>query len=138
MDTQHAALIKRSYDEPDERRTPPRSTVDVVHLGNVSSARLTLEPGWRWSESVKPIAGTDLCQVHHVGVVLAGSIGVSHGEDSMELGPGDTYVIEAGPEFKVLGKNSLDEMTLATPAIARGSLFIRTASRLYRIRQHKE
>ena len=40
MDTQHAALIKRSYDEPDERRTPPRSTVDVVHLGNVSSARL--------------------------------------------------------------------------------------------------
>jgi len=46
---------------------------------------------------------------------------------------GDTYVIQAGPEFKVLGKNSLDEMTLATPAVARGSLFIRTASKLYRI-----
>jgi outer membrane protein assembly factor BamB len=46
---------------------------------------------------------------------------------------GDTYVIEAGPEFKVLGTNSLGEMTLATPAIARGSLFIRTVSRLYRI-----
>jgi len=106
MDTQHAALIKRSYDEPDERRTPPRSTVDVVHLGNVSSARLTLEPGWRWSESVKPIAGTDLCQVHHVGVVLAGSLGVSHGEDSMELGPGDTYVIEPGHDAWVVGDES--------------------------------
>src|SRR5882672_7719505 len=46
---------------------------------------------------------------------------------------GDTYVIQAGPEFKVLGKNSLDEMTLATPAVARGSLIIRTASKLYRI-----
>lgn len=46
---------------------------------------------------------------------------------------GDTYVIEAGPEFKVLGKNSLDEMCMATPAIARGSLIIRTASKLYRI-----
>lgn len=46
---------------------------------------------------------------------------------------GDTYVIQAGPEFKVLGTNSLGEMTLATPAIARGSLFIRTASKLYRI-----
>jgi hypothetical protein len=46
---------------------------------------------------------------------------------------GDTYVIQAGPEFKVLGKNSLNEMTLATPAIARGSLFVRTASKLYRI-----
>ena len=46
---------------------------------------------------------------------------------------GDTYVIQAGTEFKVLGKNSLNEMTLATPAVARDSLFIRTASKLYRI-----
>jgi outer membrane protein assembly factor BamB len=46
---------------------------------------------------------------------------------------GDTYVIQAGPEFKVLGKNSLNEMALATPAVARGSLIVRTASKLYRI-----
>jgi outer membrane protein assembly factor BamB len=46
---------------------------------------------------------------------------------------GDTYVIQAGREFKVLGKNSLDEMTLATPAVAHGSVIIRTASKLYRI-----
>jgi hypothetical protein len=46
---------------------------------------------------------------------------------------GDTYVIQAGPEFKVVGKNSLNEMTLATAAVARGSLFVRTASRLYRL-----
>jgi outer membrane protein assembly factor BamB len=46
---------------------------------------------------------------------------------------GDTFVIQAGPEYKLLGKNSLDEMCMATPAIARGSLIIRTASKLYRI-----
>jgi outer membrane protein assembly factor BamB len=46
---------------------------------------------------------------------------------------GDTYVIQAGPEFKVLGKNSLNEMALATPAIAGGSLIVRTATKLYRI-----
>jgi outer membrane protein assembly factor BamB len=46
---------------------------------------------------------------------------------------GDTFVIQAGPEFKVLGKNSLDEMCMATPAIVRGSLIVRTASKLYRI-----
>jgi outer membrane protein assembly factor BamB len=46
---------------------------------------------------------------------------------------GDAYVIQAGPEFKVLGKNSLNEMTLATPAVSRGSLIVRTASKLYRI-----
>ena len=46
---------------------------------------------------------------------------------------GDTYVIQAGPEFKVLGKNSLNELALATPAVANGSLIVRTASKLYRI-----
>jgi len=46
---------------------------------------------------------------------------------------GDTYVMQAGSEFKVLGKNPLNEMTLATPAIANGSLIVRTASKLYRI-----
>jgi outer membrane protein assembly factor BamB len=46
---------------------------------------------------------------------------------------GDTYVIQAGPEFKVLGRNSLNEMSLATPAVADGSLYIRTAASLYRI-----
>jgi outer membrane protein assembly factor BamB len=46
---------------------------------------------------------------------------------------GDTYVVQAGPEFKVLGKNSLNEMTLATPAVAGDSLIVRTASKLYRI-----
>jgi outer membrane protein assembly factor BamB len=46
---------------------------------------------------------------------------------------GDAYVIQAGPEFKVVGKNSLNEMTLATPAVARGSLFVRTVSKLYRL-----
>ena len=49
----------------------------------------------------------------------------------------DTYVIQAGPEFKVLGKNSLGETALATPAVSRGSLIVRTASKLYRITAKK-
>ena len=50
---------------------------------------------------------------------------------------GDTYVINAGPEFRVVGKNSLGEMALATPAIANGSLYVRTVSNLYRISNKK-
>ena len=46
---------------------------------------------------------------------------------------GDTFVVQAGAEFSVLGRNSLDEMTLSTPAVARDSLIIRTATKLYRI-----
>ena len=48
---------------------------------------------------------------------------------------GDTYAVQAGPEFKLLGINSLNEMAMATPAVASGSLFIRTQSKLYRIEQ---
>jgi hypothetical protein len=46
---------------------------------------------------------------------------------------GDTYVIKAGPKYELLAKNSLGEMTMATPAIAHGNLIVRTAERLYRI-----
>lgn len=46
---------------------------------------------------------------------------------------GDTHVIKAGPEYQLLGKNTLDEMSMSTPAIAGGSLYIRTESKLYRI-----
>ena len=50
---------------------------------------------------------------------------------------GDTFVFEAGPKYKLIGKNSLGEMCMATPAIARDSLIIRTASKLYRIQNTK-
>ena len=46
---------------------------------------------------------------------------------------GDTFVVQAGPEYKVLGKNSLNDMSMATPAIVRGSLILRTQQALYRI-----
>ncbi len=46
---------------------------------------------------------------------------------------GDTFIVQAGPSYKLLGKNTLDGMVLATPAIARGSLFIRTNTKVYRI-----
>jgi outer membrane protein assembly factor BamB len=48
---------------------------------------------------------------------------------------GDTVVVQAGKEFKILGKNSLDEMTLATPAVLRGNIVLRTQSKVYRIGQ---
>jgi outer membrane protein assembly factor BamB len=50
---------------------------------------------------------------------------------------GDTFVIQAGPEFKILGKNPLDEMSMATPAVANGSLIIRTANTLYRLMEDR-
>ena len=68
-----------------------------------------------------------------VGTGFSASLWAYNGKIFALSEDGDTYVIQAGPDFEILGKNSLDEFTMATPAIARGSLIIRTASNLYRI-----
>ena len=48
---------------------------------------------------------------------------------------GDTFVVKAGSDFEILHKNSLNEMTLSTPAVAYSSVILRTQSKLYRITQ---
>jgi hypothetical protein len=99
-----AGIAKKSFDEPDERRTPDKSEVQVVDLGSVKAARMTLQPGWRWSECIKPLVGTQSCQIHHVGTVASGQLRVHH-EDGTEVqvGPGDAYVIEPGHDAWVIG-----------------------------------
>ena len=99
MDT----LVKHSYDAPDEVRRPPKTRVDVVDLGTTTTARLTMEPGWVWSECVKPIAGTETCQARHVGVAVSGQMQVEHGDQQMVLEAGDAYVIEPGHDARVIG-----------------------------------
>lgn len=72
-------------------------------------------------------------RINPAGAAFTASPWASNGKIFALSEDGDTYVISAGPEFKVLRKNSLDEMCMATPAIYRSSLLVRTASRLYRI-----
>jgi hypothetical protein len=94
----------RSFDTPDEVRTPPKTKVEIVRLGSTTAARFTFEPGWRWSECVKPIAGTNTCQLRHVGVVVAGKLHVVHDDGSEgEASAGDSYVIEPGHDAWVMG-----------------------------------
>jgi hypothetical protein len=90
-------VTSRNFNAPDEQRTPPKAEVAVVSLGPEKVAQFRMEPGWRWSENLKPIAGTDMCQNRHVGVVVSGSMHVvgSDGSES-EVGPGSAYVVEPG------------------------------------------
>jgi hypothetical protein len=98
------AAVSKSFDAPDELRTPPMGSVAVVDLGGTKVARLTLEPGWRWSESVKPLAGTETCQVRHLGVMVSGTMHVVGADGSeAEIGPGTAYVIEPGHDAWVVG-----------------------------------
>ena len=66
----------KSMDSPDETRTFENGKMDIVNSDEVTAGRVTLEPGWRWSEAVKPIAGTDSCQVQHTGYVVSGRMRV--------------------------------------------------------------
>jgi mannose-6-phosphate isomerase-like protein (cupin superfamily) len=100
-----AGVAKLEFDSPDERRTPEKTRVDVIHIGDVTAARLTMEPGWKWSECVKPVVGTDSCQARHVGVVQSGRMRITHEDGTeLELGPGDAYVIEPGHDGEVVGE----------------------------------
>ena len=98
------SLIVRSFESPDEVRAPENAKVAVVDLGGVKAARLTLQPGWKWSESVKPVVGGDSCQAHHVGVVVSGRMHVVHNDGTeSDAGAGDAYVIEPGHDAWVVG-----------------------------------
>src|SRR6516225_283941 len=99
-----AGVEKRDFDSPDETRTPEKSRVDVVHMGSTTAARLTLDPGWSWSGCIKPIVGGNSCQLKHLGVVESGRMIVTHDDGTeLEIGPGDTYVIEPGHDAHVAG-----------------------------------
>jgi hypothetical protein len=99
-----AGVQALDFDSPDETRTPDKTRVDLVRIGGTTAGRFAFEPGWRWSECIKPVVGTDSCQARHVGVVQSGRLRVAHEDGSeVELGAGEAYVIEPGHDAWVVG-----------------------------------
>ena len=97
-------MTNKSFDKADETRTPPKTRVDVVTLGDVHAARMVLEPGWRWSECIKPLVGTDSCQLRHTGYASAGAMHVVQGDGTeFDINAGDAYRIEPGHDASVTG-----------------------------------
>jgi hypothetical protein len=78
--------------------------IDVITLGDFTLGKSVFEPGWRWSDDVKPIAGTDSCQTRHTGICVAGRMTVRMDDGTEgEVGPGDVVVIEPGHDAWVVG-----------------------------------
>ena len=99
-----AGVEVRDFGSADETRTPDKTTVEVVRMGGASAARMRLEPGWRWSECIKPIVGGESCQARHLGLLQSGTMHVVHDDGSeLEIGPGQAYVIEPGHDAWVVG-----------------------------------
>ena len=99
------ALEVKNFDSPDETRPfEGKGRADVVNVAGQTIGRGTFEPGWRWSENVKPIAGTDSCQVSHLGYVLSGRMRVFMDDGTEGIAAaGDVCAIPPGHDAEVIG-----------------------------------
>ena len=94
----------KSHGSPDEIRSPEKTRVEVVRLEGFTLGRFNFEPGWRWSECVKPVVKTDLCQVSHVGYAVSGSITVRMKDGTHKtIVAGESYTIPPGHDAWVEG-----------------------------------
>ena len=95
---------RRSFTQPEETRTFPHGNLRIINLDDVMVGRYQLEPGWRWSNDVKPIAGTPFCQHHHIGYTLQGTLHVMLKDGTTyDIVPGDAYEIPPGHDGWVDG-----------------------------------
>jgi hypothetical protein len=113
-----AALQRKRFDTPDEVRTFPHGEFNVVSLGDFIIASGAFQPGWHWAEHIKPLVGTESCQVHHVGYLTSGRIGVRMDDGTeMEFGPGDVYEIPPGHDGWVIGDEPAVGLEIAGAAV---------------------
>jgi class 3 adenylate cyclase len=97
-------LQRRPFGDPDDVREVPLGRLEIYDLGEIRLGRSILEPGWRWSESIKPIARTDYCEDHHIGFCVSGVSRVRSREGAeLLIGPGQFYEIPPGHDSWVEG-----------------------------------
>ena len=101
-----AGLVRKSLNSPEETRPfeGGKGQLELVNLAAGAVGRATFQPGWRWSEHIKPIAKTDSCQAAHMGYFISGRMKVVMDDgEQMEFGPGDFSVIPAGHDAWIVG-----------------------------------
>jgi len=127
------SMQRKSLDMPDETRTLPNGRTDIWNLGDFVVGRIVFEPGWRWSKDVKPIAQTEWCEYHHLGLMLEGVLHYITPEGlEMEVSPGMLFEILPGHDAWVVGDEQVVEYdfagmrTFALPAAGRGERILAT------------
>jgi quercetin dioxygenase-like cupin family protein len=99
-----ARAERKNFSSPDEIRTFERGKLELLNMGGGIVGRLTLEPGWRWSQHVKPLAGTEWCEAPHFQYQLSGRLHVVMADGAeFETGPGDVAAVPSGHDGWVVG-----------------------------------
>ena len=118
--------VVRRFDDADERREFEDGFVELISIGGVTFGRETLRPGWRWSEHVRPLAGTERCEFHHVGYQVSGRLVVEDRDGvRLEVQPGDIFDTPPGHDSWVVGDDpsvSIDFQGIADWAVRGSSL----------------
>ena len=128
-----AHMQRKLLDLPDETRMLPKGRTDIWNLGDFVVGRIVFEPGWQWSKDVKPIAQTEWCEYHHLGLVMEGKLHyVTPDGLEMEVGPGMLFEILPGHDAWVVGDEPVLQYdfagmrTFALPAAARSERTLAT------------
>ena len=88
----------------DDVRAFPNGRAEVVSIDESTVARVTYEPGWRWSDDVQPIAGTDSCQTRHTGMCVSGRMTIRFDDgNEITVGPGDVMNLDPGHDAWTVG-----------------------------------
>ena len=97
-------MQSKNLSKPDEVRTFDKGNVEITKLGGVTFGRATLQPGWKWSTCVKPVAKTKSCEAPHLQYHVTGRLAVLMDDGSQaEFGPGEVSLIPPGHDAWVVG-----------------------------------
>lgn len=106
MSTELKTYERKDFSYPDEVRAFDKGRLELVNIGTGVVGRLVLEPGWRWSESVKPLVGTEWCEAPHFQYHAAGRIRIiTSGGEEFEVGPGEVSSLPSGHDAYVVGED---------------------------------
>lgn len=98
------SLAAANMDATNDVRIFERGSMAVVEVGDAVVGRAVFRPGWRWSEHVRPVAGTASCEQLHVGYILSGRLGIRMDDGAEAVaGPGDVFVVPPGHDGWVVG-----------------------------------
>ncbi len=111
------SAIKTNMNEPDETKDVPKGKLQLVTLGGFTFGLRTLEPGWKWSESIKPTVRTESCEIRHLGYVVSGRMGFAMDDGTvLGVGPGDAFDVLPGHNAWTVGREPVVFIDMITAA----------------------
>ena len=99
-----AKMEGKSLNRPDEVRTFDKGKLEIINIGGRTVGRATFQPGWRWSNSVKPLVNTKSCEAPHFQYHISGTLRVKMDDGAeKDFKAGDVSLLESGHDAWVIG-----------------------------------